>query len=171
MKIFHDIININTVSNRVSYHCITESIKEIIKKSNINNGAIYISSAHTTCSLFFEEYMHDKNYYGDEFIQVDINNIMENIVPKCHTETQYFSPGPLHINFGLSLTDPNYPAEKWTMLNTDAHIKSSIFGTNTINFILKDSEILLGSLGKIYFVDWDQLRERKRTIYVMVMGE
>ena len=115
--------------------------------------------------------MHDKNYYGDEYIQVDINNIMEKVVPKCNTETQYFSPGPEHIEFGLGLSDPNYPQEKWTMLNTDAHIKSSIFGNNSLTFIIKSGKIILGSLGKIYFVDWDQLRERKRKINVLIMGD
>lgn len=91
MKIFHDDIKVNTVSNRVSYHCITKDAQELINKSEINDGIIVLSSSHTTCSLFFEEYMHDKNYYGDEYIQVDINNIMEKVVPKCNTETQYFS--------------------------------------------------------------------------------
>lgn len=171
MKYKHDDIVVNTVSNRVSYHCITQSAEKIVKDSNIKNGILVLSSSHTTCSLFFEEYMHDKNYYGDEYIQVDINNIMEKLVPKCNTETQYFSPGPEHIDFGLSLTDPNYPQEKWTMLNTDAHIKSSIFGNNSLTFIIENGEIKLGSLGKIYFVDWDQLRKRKRTINVLVMGE
>lgn len=170
MKIYHDNIIVQTVSNRVSYHCITKQAYEILEKSGISDGIIVLSSSHTTCSLFFEEYMHDKNYYGDEYIQVDINNIMERLVPKCNTETQYFSPGPKHIDFGLSLVDPNYPAQAWTMLNTDAHIKSSIFGNNSLTFIVKDKKILLGSLGKIYFADWDQLRKRSRTVNVLVMG-
>lgn len=171
MSIFHSEINIKTVSNRVSYHDISSNIKEKIKESGIKNGFILLTSAHTTCSLFFEEYMHDKNYYGDEYLQVDINNIMENIVPKCNTENQYYSPGPEHIEFGLGLTDPNYPQEKWTMLNTDAHIKSSIFGTSSLSYIVKDGNIILGSLGRIYFVDWDQLRERNRKVFLMIMGE
>ena len=32
-------------------------------------------------------------------------------------------------------------------------------------------EIQLGALGKVYFVDWDQLRERTRKVQIMVMGE
>ena len=171
MKYKHHDIVVKTVSNRVSYHCITKETKEIIEKSEIKNGIVVLSSSHTTCSLFFEEYMHDKNYYGDEYIQVDINNIMDKIVPKCNTETQYFSPGPEHIDFGLGLVDPAYPQEKWTMLNTAAPIKSSIFGNNSLTFIIKDGEIRLGSLGKIYFADWDQLRERTRKVNVLVMGD
>ncbi|WP_156286248.1 YjbQ family protein [Oceanivirga salmonicida] len=171
MNIVHSDINIDTVSNRVSYHNITEEVRKLIENSSISDGIIVLTSSHTTCSLYFEEYMHDKNYYGDEYIQVDINNIMEKVVPKCNTETQYFSPGPKHIVFGLSLTDPNYPQEKWTMLNTDAHIKSSIFGSSSLTYIIKDGQLRLGSLGSIYFVDWDQLRARKRKINVLIMGQ
>ena len=36
-------------------------------------------------------------------------------------ENQYHSPGPKHIEFGLSLGSKDYPAEKWTMLNTDVY--------------------------------------------------
>ena len=56
-------------------------------------------------------------------------------------------------------------------LNTDAHLKSSIFGSPSLTFIVKDGEIQLGALGKVYFVDWDQLRERTRKVQIMVMGE
>ncbi len=170
MKFHHEDIKIKTIQNRVSYHDISQNAKDIVKRSKIKNGIITLTSSHTTCSLYFEEYMHDKNYYGDEFLQIDISNIMDKIVPRCTTENQYYSPGVKHIEFGLGLTDPNYPAEAWTMLNTDAHIKSSIFGTNSQTIIVKDGEMQLGSLGKIYFADWDILRERNRTVNVLVMG-
>lgn len=168
---FHKDIKVKTVQNRVSYHDITNEAKSVVEESGIKNGIITLTSSHTTCSLYFEEYMHDKNYYGDEYLQVDISEVMDNIVPRCVTEGQYNSPGPEHIEFGLGLTDPNYPAEAWTMLNTDAHIKSSIYGTNSQTIIIKDGELRLGSLGKIYFADWDILRERNRTVNVLVMGE
>ncbi len=104
-------------------------------------------------------------------MQADINDVMEKIAPSMKMENQYHSPGPKHIEFGLSLGSKDYPAEKWTMLNTDAHLKSSIFGSPSLTFIVKDGEIQLGALGKVYFVDWDQLRERTRKVQIMVMGE
>ena len=137
----------------------------------LKNGCVVISSAHTTCSLYFDECMHDTNYWGDEYLQADINDVMEKIAPSMKMENQYHSPGPKHIEFGLSLGSKDYPAEKWTMLNTDAHLKSSIFGSPSLTFIVKDGEIQLGALGKVYFVDWDQLRERTRKVQIMVMGE
>jgi len=171
MKIDHSKILLNCAAGRPSYHDIRDQLLDIVKKAEIKNGMLVVSSAHTTCSLYFDETMHDVNYFGDEYLQVDINNVLEKIVPRMTSEHQYNSPGPEHIAFGLSLSDPNYPAEKWTMLNTDAHIRSSLFGSPSLTFIIKDGTLLLGSLGRVYFVDWDQLRERERTVHVMLMGE
>lgn len=47
--------------------------------------------------------MHDTNYWGDEYLQADINDVMEKIAPSMKMENQYHSPGPKHIEFGLSL--------------------------------------------------------------------
>jgi thiamine phosphate synthase YjbQ (UPF0047 family) len=171
MSIYHKQIIIDTVSGRPSYHNITEELRGIVKESNIKNGMCVVSIPHTTCSVYFDENMHDLNYFGDEYLQVDINNTMDKIAPRCKTENQYNSPGPEHIKFGMSLSDSDYPAEKWTMLNTDAHIRASIFGGASETVIIKDRELLLGSLGRLYFVDWDQNRERKRKCNIMIIGE
>lgn len=171
MKITHKLLEISTVSNRPSYHDLLEEIHLVIEENGIQDGIVVFSTPHTTCSFIFEETMHDQNFYGDDFLHVDINNIMENIIPKMTTENQYHSPGPKHIEFGLSLSDPNYPAEKWVMLNTDAHIRASICGTNSQTIIIKEGKPLIGSLGRLYFIDWDQLRERIRTVNILVMGD
>lgn len=171
MKIYHHNIQLNTVAGRPSYHDISKSLTDFIQETGLQNGQLTLCTAHTTCSLFFDECMHDTNYFGDEYLQVDINNVLDNIVPRMTSENQYNSPGPKHIEFGLSLNNPNYPAQKWVMLNTDAHIRSSLFGSFSLNVIIKDGQALLGEMGHIYFVDWDTLRERMRTVNLMVMGE
>lgn len=171
MIIFQDLIEIKTVLGRNSYHDISDELKKCVEKSKIENGILVVSTTHTTCSLYFEETMHDTNFFGDEYLQVDINNVMEKIAPKMTSENQYNSPGPQHVQFGLGLADPNYPSEKWVMLNTDAHLKASIYGSNSMTLIVKDHRIQLGSLGRIYFVDWDTLRERQRKINICLMGE
>lgn len=170
MNIFHYSIEINTVSGRPSYHDISSELKKVVQDSKIQNGQLTVATTHTTCSLFFDECMHDTNFFGDEFLHVDINNVLDKIVPRMTSENQYNSPGPKHIEFGLGLSDPNYPAEKWVMLNTDAHIRSSLFGNFSVVIIIKNGELLMGELGRLYFVDWDALRERKRNVSFMVMG-
>ena len=107
MNIYHDDIVLQTVIGRPSYHDIKQHLIDFVKKSNIKDGLITVSSAHTTCSLYFDETMHDTNFYGDEYLQVDINNTLDRLVPKMTSENQYNSPGPKHIEFGLSLSDSN----------------------------------------------------------------
>ncbi|MGC3124083.1 YjbQ family protein, partial [Enterococcus faecalis] len=36
---------------RVTYHNITEQVKEIVAKSGIKNGICLVQSPHTTCSV------------------------------------------------------------------------------------------------------------------------
>lgn len=171
MKYFHHSFKIKTVSGRPSFHDINNELNAFLLKSAVKNGMFVISTTHTTCSFFFDECMHDTNFYGDDYLHVDITNVLEKIAPKMTTENQYNSPGPKHIEFGMNLADPNYPAEKWVMLNTDAHIKSSLYGFCSTTLIIKDGKLLIGDLGSIFFVDWDSLRERERTINFMIMGD
>ncbi|NLG24139.1 MAG: YjbQ family protein [Clostridiales bacterium] len=60
--------------------------------------------------------------------------------------------------------------EEGTSLNTDAHSRSVFFGRSETIAIV-DGQVDLGEFGCFYFVDWDQLRARKRTAQVTGMGE
>ncbi|PMC58974.1 secondary thiamine-phosphate synthase [Dolosicoccus paucivorans] len=171
MNIFHETLQVRTVSGRPSYHDLQEKVKKVVNDLEVSNGICVITTPHTTCSLYYDETMHDTNYFGDEYLQVDINEMMEKIIPQMKTEGDYHSPGEEHIKFGLSLSDPNYPAEKWVMLNTDAHLRASVYGSNSVTLIIQNGSLLTGELGRVYFVDWDQLRERERTINILVMGQ
>ena len=51
MNIYHDDIVLQTVIGRPSYHDIKQHLIDFVKKSNIKDGLITVSSAHTTCSL------------------------------------------------------------------------------------------------------------------------
>lgn len=171
MSFYFDEIELETVQGRPSYHMITDEIKKIVTKSNIQNGICLIQTTHTTCSIYFDEYMHDKNYYEDDFLQVDLNNVFEKIIPRQTSENYpYLSPGPEHISYGMAKNDPNYPAIKWTMLNTDGHLRSDMLGSS-ISLGIRKRNLLLGSVGQIFFVDFDQTRKRKRKIEVVIVGE
>lgn len=172
MNVYQEDINVKTES-KVTYDNITDKVKSIIDKSDIKNGICLVQTSHTTCSVLFEEFTHDRDYNGDEFLQVDLNNILDKIVPRELSEnTNYRYPGPKHVQFlaDLSKENPNYPNDPGTILNGDAHVRGSMFGGNQ-TFAIKDSKLLTGSVGYIYFVDWDQNRDRNRTCHVLVMGE
>lgn len=170
MKTYHNLIELHTVQGRNSFHDLREDLEKSVEESQIKDGILVVSSAHTTCSLYFDETMHDVNFYGDEFLQVDINEVMEKIAPKMTCENQYHSPGPKHVEFGLHVKDSNYPSEKWVMLNTDAHLKASLYGSNSMTLIIKEGKVQFGTMGRVYFVDWDTLRERDRKVNLFAMG-
>lgn len=164
-------IELKTVAGRPSYHRITELVNEEVENSQVKNGICLVQTAHTTCSVFFDEYMHDVNYYGDDFLNVDLNHVLDKVVPRQTTEQfPYLSPGPKHIAYGMKKTDPDYPAEEWTMLNTDGHLRSDILG-NSVTLGIKGGKLMTGSVGSIYFVDFDQTRERNRKVSIVILGD
>lgn len=171
MAIYQDTLVLDTVQGRPTYIEISKQIKDIVAKSGIKNGTVTVQSQHTTCSVIFEEMVHDTDFNGVEYLQVDLNRILDRIVPKEDTDNMdYRYPGPKHLDFLMSMNDPNYPADPGTILNGDAHIRGSFFGCSE-TFIIRDGQLLIGTVGYIYFVDWDQTRPRTRKCHVCVMGE
>lgn len=171
MAVYTQELNVTSHGGRVSYLNITDEVKKIVKDSEIKDGICLVQSPHTTCSVIFEEFVHDLDFNGDEFLQVDLNRILDNIVPRELSEnTNYRYPGEKHLDFLMSLNDPNYPCDPGTILNGDAHIRASFFGASE-SFAVKESSIQTGSVGYIYFVDFDQNRSRNRKCHVVVMGD
>ena len=70
------------------FHDITSEVKTIVAESGIKNGLVTVFSHHTTCSVILQEASHDVNYFGREFLQVDLIEVMERLIPTCRTEGQ-----------------------------------------------------------------------------------
>ena len=99
MKIYQQTLEIKTES-RVTYKNITEEVKRVVADSQVKNGICLVQTAHTTCSVLFEEYVHDHDFNGDEFLQADLNRILDKLVPREFTEnSNYRYPGPKHVQF------------------------------------------------------------------------
>jgi len=167
MKIITKKIELQSKGLNPTFHDVTKEVKEIVEKANIKNGNIVVYSHHTTCSVMTQESSHDKTYFGLEFLQQDLVNIMEKLIPTCRHEGQYMHPGKEHIDFAMSLGTEE---GEWTSLNTEAHLRSVFFGRSE-TILVVDGELQLGEFGYVYFIDWDQVRARKRVCQVQVMGE
>ena len=142
MKLYRGTIELQAKDHRPDFHNVTEEIKKIVEESEVKNGICVVYSHHTTCSIITQECSHDLNYFGLEYLQQDLINIMEKMVPTCRTEGQNLHPGPKHIDFALSI--PNEVAKG--SLNTDAHLRSVFFGrSETIPLI--DGDLSLGDFG------------------------
>jgi|SRR5699024_861380 len=170
MKTYSDNLTLTSYGDRVTYHEITEQIKKILAASNIQEGLCVVSSPHTTCSVIFEEKSYDESVYGYDYLQLDLNNLLEKLVPDCKAHSQYFHPGPDHIKVGLEDFKGSISPEAFAMLNTEAHLKSTLLGTSE-TFIIEKGLLKIGSVGYIYFIDWDRLRVRDRICNIKIIGE
>jgi|SRR5699024_8858511 len=170
MSVYSAKLNLVSHGNRVTYHEITDQVKHHVQESGIREGICVIVSPHTTCSVIFEEHSYDQDFYGYDYLQLDLNNLLEGLIPDCKTEGQYHHPGKNHIKVGLEDFKGEISPEAYTMLNTDAHLKSTLLGTSE-TFIIENKTIQLGKVGYIYFIDWDRLRPRERTCHIKIIGE
>ncbi len=166
MAVYLKKVKLQSKDHMPCFHNITDDVKRIVAESGVKNGTVTVYSHHTTCSVMIQESSHDLNYYGREFLQMDLIEIMERLVPTCRTEGQYYHPGPKHIEFALSI--PGEEAKG--SLNTDAHLRSSFFGRSE-TIVIENGKPSLGDFGYVYFIDWDQVRERERVAEIVVMGE
>jgi len=170
MTIYSAKLTLRSHGSQISYHEITEEVRKHVEKSGIKEGICVVSSPHTTCSVIFEELSHDKDFFGYEYLQIDLNETLEKIIPYYKSKNQYNHPGPEHIRVGLEDYQGKISPEAYTMLNTDAHLKSTLLGASE-TFIINNGDLELGLVGYIYFIDWDKLRERDRSCLIKIIGE
>lgn len=165
VKVKH--IELETKYAKVNYFDITEEIKNQIMESGIKNGVVTVQSEHTTCAIIFEEFVHDLDPKGDDFLQVDLNILLRRMIPdQTEFNDNYYYPGPVHL---FRPDSPHFDYQG-VRLNAPAHLKSTIIGASQ-NFVIEDGEIQTGKYGSIWFVDFDYNRPRKRRCAICIMGE
>ena len=165
MTCIHKKINLQS-DRRPTFDDITASVKETIDNSQIKNGIVTVYSPHTTCSVLLQEQSDDVNYWGTQLILQDMVDGLSKIFPTCQTEGQYLHPGPLHIE----IANRERSEEACWSLNTDAHLRSVLLG-RSVTVPIIEGEPQLGEFGCIYFADFDQVRARKRTALITIVGE
>ena len=165
MKTVRESFKVKSKGIRPNFHMITDKVQEIVDKSGVKSGICVVYSHHTTCSVMMQECSFDETYTGLEYLQQDLLDIFERIIPTCRKEGQYMHPGPKLTEFSKE-----HGEEKPQTLNTDAHLRSVFIGRNeTIPVI--DGKLDMGSYGHIYFIDFDQTCARERQVEVQIIGE
>ncbi len=164
-KVFQKEIELQSKGWRPTFHDVTSDILHIVEESGIKNGTVTIASHHTTCSVMVQECSHDIDKYDLEYLQHDILKIMQKLVPDYDENNEYMHPGPIHTQFGRYVNEPG----DFTSLNTDGHLRSVFFGRSEA-MTIKDGVLDGGEFAHVYFIDWDQVRARRRQLNVTVMG-
>lgn len=173
MAIYKNKFTVNTESKKATYINITNNVKDSVKNSGIKEGICVVTTRHTTCAIFFEEYVHDINEEGDEFLQEDLNNVLRKIIPDHRDETAYKYPGEKHYQAveNWENADDYLPnGDRSALWNADAHLKSTIIGASE-TLEVTGGKLRIGGTGYIYLVDFDQTRERQREVTTIIMGE
>ena len=150
---------------KVTFHNVTDLVRETVKSSGVRNGTVTVYSHHTTCSVITQEAAFDMSMTGLETLQQDLVDVMYKIAPLCSREGIYLHPGPKALKFA-----EEHGEDARGCHNTDAHLRSSIIGRSE-TIVVEDGVPDLGEFGFIYFIDFDQTRARTRTVQVMVIGE
>ena len=165
MKVYRETIELKSTEKGVKFFTITEDVANIVKRAQIKDGICVVYSHHTTCSIMIQESSFDIAYNGLEFLQQDLCEMFENILPTCRREGQYMHPGPELTQFAHE-----HGESKAETLNTDGHLRSALLGRSESIAVI-DGVMDLGDYGHIYFVDMDQTRGRERKAQVHVIGE
>lgn len=163
--VYNESFKLESRHRAVSFHDVTEQVRNITIKSGIQNGIVVVYSHHTTCSVITQECAFDMSMTGLETLQQDLVNCFENWIPTCRYEGMYLHPGKKALVFAEEHGEDNFGCH-----NTDAHLRSSIIGRN-VTIVMVEGQMDLGEFGRIHFIDWDQTRGRTRTVQVMIIGE
>ncbi|HEX8940932.1 MAG TPA: secondary thiamine-phosphate synthase enzyme YjbQ [Candidatus Limnocylindrales bacterium] len=166
MVVFHRTVEVRSHLHKPMFHDVTEAAREALAASGIRDGILTVYSQHTTCSVIIQEESHDTLYDGTKFLFQDLLDRLEQLAPTCRHEGQYLHPGPEHIAHATK----DLGEEAVWSLNTDAHLRSALVGrSETIPIV--DGRLELGEFGQVYFVDFDGVRERRRTVHFQLLGE
>ena len=165
MKIISESFKVSSPGMRPTFHSITDKVKEILAQAQVKSGICVVYSRHTTCTVIIDEDSIDKSYTGLTYLQQDLTDIFEKIIPTCRKEGQYMHPGPQATVFAKE-----HDEDKPGTLNTDGHLRSSIMGRSESIPII-DGKLELGNFGHIYFIDFDHTRPRERSVIVQIIGE
>ena len=164
MAVYHKSFGVNTDAKPI-FADVTDKVEKIVADSGISSGIVTVYSQHTTCSVMIQEEAHDSTYDGTKYILQDLLDVFQKIIPRCRKEGDYLHPGPEHIKDAVSREE----LPVWS-LNTDAHLRSCIMGRSEA-IPLVDGKLELGEFGQIYFIDFDSVRARERTVRIQIVGE
>ena len=173
MVVKYDEFIVESFKGRSSFIDVTPQVRDIVENSGISTGIVTVATTHTTCAVFLEEYTHDEDSQGVDYLSVDLERVLTKVVPHHSSKDSYLYPGEKHYQAVESWPNAEeyLPGGNRSLLfNGDAHIKATLIG-ESVTIPIKNEGITLGTTGYIYFADFDQTQERRRKVQVVVIGE
>jgi secondary thiamine-phosphate synthase enzyme len=130
---------------REELHNLTALIQDFVRSSGIRNGCVIVSSLHTTCGIFINEWQ--------EALVHDVKTYLANAINK---EVYY-----RHNDPAWSDCDRH---------NADSHLRSLMLGIS-LTLQVADGDVVLGEFQSVILAEFDGPRERSIRIQAMGIGE
>ena len=127
---------------REELYNLSQTVRDFVKTSGIRAGIVMVSSLHTTCAIFINEWQ--------EALVHDVKSYLSSLINK----DDYYR----HNDPAWSDCDRH---------NADSHLRSLMLGTN-LSLQIADSEVVLGEWQSVIMAELDGPRER--TIRIQAMG-
>ncbi|MGT2846439.1 YjbQ family protein [Streptococcus massiliensis] len=169
----YDEFVVKSFKGQSSFIDVTNEVREFVQQSGVHEGICTVATTHTTCAVFLEEYTHDEDSQGVDYLSVDLERVLTKLVPRHSSKDSYLYPGEKHyraVESWPNAEDYLPGGDRTLLFNGDAHIKATIIG-ESVTIPIKGSKLTLGTTGYVYFADFDQTQERKRKVQVVVIGE
>jgi len=130
---------------REELHNLTSLVRDFVRSSGVRNGAVIVSTLHTTCSVFVQEWqdalVHDVQAYLARAINKDV----------------YYR----HNDPAWSDCDRH---------NADSHLRSTMLGIS-LSLQVANADVVLGEWQSVILAEFDGPRERLVRIQAMGIGE
>ncbi len=123
---------------------ITPTVLELVNRSEVKNGTVFVLSLHTTTGITVNEGLPD--------LEIDITNLIQELVPD---EKSY-----RHARF--------LPSDGQMAVNAPSHLRGALLGFEAF-FPIEDGKMVTGSRQTIYLVELDG--PQYRTYVVQILGE
>lgn len=176
MTVHQTTLELHSHGTTPSFIDVTGQVRQAVADSGIANGLVAVMSPHTTCGVYFDEWVHDEHDDGTDYLQGDLNAVLGKIIPDQHDfppADGYHYPGIKHfeeVETWPSAKEYLPGGDRSQLLNVDAHLKSTVIGSSQV-FPVTDGKLAFGVTGYIFFVDFDRTRARTRKCQVTVIGE
>ncbi|HZO33825.1 MAG TPA: secondary thiamine-phosphate synthase enzyme YjbQ [Gaiellaceae bacterium] len=130
---------------------VTDDVRQVVERSQVQNGMAVVYSPHTTCSILINEH--------EDGFKADFADLLERVAPAV---------GAYYRHDDLSVRTQGIEDETADFPNGHSHLRSGLLpSSQTIPIV--DGRLTLGRWQRIFFCELD--RSRKRKVLIQVIGE
>ena len=142
-RVASTLVKIQT-DGREELHNLTKLVRNFVKSSGVLAGSMTISSLHTTCAIFINEWQNALNH--------DFKAYLDNAINK---DVYYRHNDPAHSDCDRH--------------NADSHLRSLLLGMS-LTLQIADGDVVLGEWQSVIMAEFDGPRERSIRLQAMGIG-